>query len=187
MQTTFNVTAWIVQTGLIFVGLLTAVPILRTLVGFLLLIAARIFTTPQSKLQKAGVRVLPRYVRTILGVTIGVSGLIATPAFATESKPNVDQPIENLQIDRISTFNPTFPDSAQTTYEVETKMKAHEVTSGESLWSIAAHRLVETGKNPTASEIDRTWRLIWKMNSDLIGSDPSIIKPGMLLELPENL
>ena len=57
----------------------------------------------------------------------------------------------------------------------------HSVIHGDSLWSIAAGRL-----SPTASdqEIDREWRSIYALNRALIGSNPSLIFPGQVLELP---
>ncbi|MFT4262249.1 MAG: LysM domain-containing protein [Nocardioides sp.] len=54
------------------------------------------------------------------------------------------------------------------------------VRSGDSLWSIASARLGAAGD----AEIDRAWRRIYDANRDVIGDDPSRIRPGMRLELP---
>ena len=58
---------------------------------------------------------------------------------------------------------------------------AYTVVPGDCLWSIAAHRLPPTA---SAAEIDRAWRGIYEANRAVIGSNPSLILPGQILELP---
>jgi nucleoid-associated protein YgaU len=55
------------------------------------------------------------------------------------------------------------------------------VNPGDSLWEIAAERL-----GPTASSADvaRAWRRIYALNHDVIGGDPSSIRPGQSLSVP---
>jgi resuscitation-promoting factor RpfA len=57
----------------------------------------------------------------------------------------------------------------------------HRVVPGDSLWSIAAalHPAAE------ASEIDRTWRRIYRANRSAVGSDPHLLRPGTTLRLPQ--
>jgi len=48
------------------------------------------------------------------------------------------------------------------------------VMAGDSLWEIAARLL----GNPTR------WQDIYELNRDIIGGNPSLILPGMVLTLP---
>jgi nucleoid-associated protein YgaU len=57
----------------------------------------------------------------------------------------------------------------------------YTVVTGDCLWTIAAHRLPPTA---TAAEVDRAWRAIYDANRAVIGSDPNLIRPGQILELP---
>jgi nucleoid-associated protein YgaU len=57
----------------------------------------------------------------------------------------------------------------------------YTVVPGDCLWTIAAHRLPATA---TAAEVDRAWRAIYDANRAVIGSDPNLIRPGQVLELP---
>ena len=57
----------------------------------------------------------------------------------------------------------------------------HSVIHGDSLWGIAAGRLPSTASD---QEIDLEWRSIYALNKVLIGSNPSMIVPGQILELP---
>ena len=57
----------------------------------------------------------------------------------------------------------------------------YTVVPGDCLWTIAAHRLAPTA---SAAEVDRAWRAIYDANRDVIGSDPNLILPGQILELP---
>lgn len=55
------------------------------------------------------------------------------------------------------------------------------VRAGDSLWSIAAHRL---GTGASNRSIDRGWRVIYGANRDRVGPDPGLIHPGLVLTLP---
>lgn len=55
------------------------------------------------------------------------------------------------------------------------------VTPGECLWDIAAQAL---GVNARVAAIDRGWRSIYAANRGLIGNDPNLIQPGLVLALP---
>jgi nucleoid-associated protein YgaU len=55
------------------------------------------------------------------------------------------------------------------------------VNAGDSLWEIAADRL---GPNASPADVARAWRRIYALNHDLIGRDPSSIKPGQSLSVP---
>jgi hypothetical protein len=49
------------------------------------------------------------------------------------------------------------------------------------LWLIAAHRL---GPDATDAQIDATWKQWYAANSAVIGGDPSVIHPGVVLHAP---
>lgn len=56
------------------------------------------------------------------------------------------------------------------------------VTPGDSLWRIASRLLGSDATNP---EIDAAWRRIYASNMTAIGSNPSLIHPGLELTLPQ--
>ena len=60
----------------------------------------------------------------------------------------------------------------------------HTVTPGESLWSITAH-LLPTGSAP--AQIAQDWPALYRANSEAIGADPSLIRPGTVLSVPDSL
>ena len=60
----------------------------------------------------------------------------------------------------------------------------HTVTPGESLWSITAH-LLPAGSSP--ARIAQAWPALYRANSEEIGADPSLIRPGAVLSVPDSL
>ena len=60
----------------------------------------------------------------------------------------------------------------------------HTVAPGESLWSITAHLLpVDSGP----ARIAQAWPALYRANSEEIGTDPSLIRPGAVLSVPDSL
>ena len=59
----------------------------------------------------------------------------------------------------------------------------HTVAPGESLWSITAH-LLPTGSAP--AQIAQDWPALYRANSEAIGADPSLIRPGTVLSVPDS-
>jgi nucleoid-associated protein YgaU len=175
MSNLFNPTAWLIQTGFIFMLLLLAIPVLRTILGIFLLLLARVFTEPNSLLQRAGVRTLPKFVQALLGISIGLSGVIATPAYASDE----------LTIDRIATYQTEQTPSSSSTHRPA--ITSYEVQVGDSLWVIAAKFLKATETEPTASQIDQAWRLIWAANRNVIGDNPSFIQAGIVIQIPTEI
>jgi hypothetical protein len=55
------------------------------------------------------------------------------------------------------------------------------VLPGDSLWSITARSLPP---DATDTDVDAAWRVLYAANRDRIGTDPGLIHPGVLLELP---
>ncbi len=60
----------------------------------------------------------------------------------------------------------------------------HTVVPGESLWSITA-RLLPAGSGP--EQIAQAWPVLYRANSDVVGADPSLIRPGTVLSVPDSL
>ena len=60
----------------------------------------------------------------------------------------------------------------------------HTVAPGESLWSITTH-LLPTGSGP--AQIAQAWPVLYHANSEAIGADPSLIRPGTVLRVPDSL
>lgn len=60
----------------------------------------------------------------------------------------------------------------------------HTVTPGESLWSITA-RLLPAGSGP--ARIAQAWPALYRANSEEIGTDPALIRPGAVLSVPDSL
>lgn len=55
------------------------------------------------------------------------------------------------------------------------------VRRGDSLWSLAARHL---GPGATDRDIARAWPEWYRLNADVIGSDPDLIQPGQQLRIP---
>ena len=60
----------------------------------------------------------------------------------------------------------------------------HTVAPGESLWSITAH-LLPAGSSP--ARIAQAWPALYRANSEEIGADPALIRPGAVLSVPDSL
>ncbi len=56
-----------------------------------------------------------------------------------------------------------------------------QVRRGDSLWLLAARRL---GARADTTDITQYWPEIYRANRDVIGDDPSVIRPGQVLDLP---
>ena len=62
--------------------------------------------------------------------------------------------------------------------------RTHTVLPGESLWSITA-RLLPAGSS--RAQIARSWPALYHANADVIGANPSLIRPGTVLTVPSPL
>ena len=78
----------------------------------------------------------------------------------------------------------TTDDRASTTSGPEASERTHTVLPGESLWSITAS-LLPSGAG--AARIARSWPALYRANADVIGADPSLIRPGTVLTVPGSL
>jgi LysM domain len=58
----------------------------------------------------------------------------------------------------------------------------HVVEVGDTLWDIAAARLVPAERS--AGNINRYWRQVYRANRSVIGADPDLLHPGTRLHVP---
>ena len=73
----------------------------------------------------------------------------------------------------------------------------HQVSAGESLWSITEEILdagsagsptdPSSGGPGTQAQIARAWPILYAANAESIGADPDLILPGTALNVPEDL
>jgi nucleoid-associated protein YgaU len=57
----------------------------------------------------------------------------------------------------------------------------HVVEVGDTLWDIAAARLVPAERS--AVNINRYWRQVYRANRSVIGADPDLLHPGTRLRV----
>ncbi len=162
MNSTFNMTAWLVQT-IILTGLfLLLIPVLKTLLGLLLIALGNGLSLKNQKLRNTGLLMLPTFMKALLGlgVGIGIGGLVAAPASALP---------------------------AQSTIQVSNQLpNLIQVQPGDSLWNIALEHLRAQKPEVTVGEVDGFWRLLWDLNRDAIGDDPGRLRTGVTLKVPAN-
>jgi LysM domain len=63
-----------------------------------------------------------------------------------------------------------------------TTVASHVVEVGDTLWDIAAARLVPAER--LAANINRYWRQVYRANRSAIGGDPDLLHPGTRLQVP---
>lgn len=61
------------------------------------------------------------------------------------------------------------------------RCKCHVVLPGENLWEIAARTL----RTDDVGRISHYWRRLYSHNRQVIGPNPNLIRPGEVIELPE--
>lgn len=114
-------------------------------------------------------------IRLVVGSTLCASLLVGSlrPVLAVTPPPamrivtDVDAPSEPV------------PKAAQPGLE------HHTVERGDSLWRIARMTLVSQGLPSTGADVAAYWPRIHEANREIIGSDPHLIHPGQVLELPD--
>ena len=80
-----------------------------------------------------------------------------------------------------ATHAPTPAAAAEPTAPARTGEGRYRVRSGDSLWSIAARHLPA---GASQAEIARAWPRWWRLNREVVGADPSLIRPGQVLRVP---
>jgi hypothetical protein len=182
IMNTFSLSAWILQSITLFLAILAAIPLARAIIGLTLVAMSETLNLKNPIVRETGIKLMPAFLRASLGVGLAI-GLVA-PANAQTPFPEI--PV----IDRVIDFE-TEPievvDTPSTTIlEVErpkekVQSKTYVIKSGDSLWSIAQDQIV--GKDASIGEIDNAWRKIWRANKDVIGNNPSLIRPGQEINL----
>lgn len=201
MESTFDTTAWVLQSLLIMFAVLLVIPFIKAVVGLTLISVSAALGLEQSHLRTAGVSMLPKFMRTALGFATVVALAQPQMASAAEQAPII--------IDRVTTAastptpTPSSP-SGSPSGSPSTKPRVivfddddmnpspaepdliessgdYVVQVGDSLWTIARSLIDEP--QPSARSIDRAWRTIWEANRAVIGADPSLIRPGTRLQL----
>lgn len=68
------------------------------------------------------------------------------------------------------------------------RARTHTVVAGECLWSITRDLITAPGADaPDAQTVAASWPLLYLHNQAAIGDDPSLIRPGTELAVPEDL
>lgn len=158
----FDISVWMITSLLVFIATLALIPIVRALLGLVLILASKVFYTRQVPLYRLGVKLLPAFFRAALGIGLALS--FTQPAHASNQR---------VVIDRVVHIESTPAPESNSTYIVK---------RGDSLWKIA--ELHMTKRDPSVSEIDTAWRELWQRNREVIGENPSLIYVGQELILP---
>lgn len=182
---TFSMSTWILQSVTLFLGLLAAIPLLRAILGLTLVAISETFNLQNPLLRKTGIKLMPAFLRASLGLGMAIG--ISAPAMADTTSVEIEVIDRVIESDQIQTENPV-NDARELPTIVETPVvgdsKTYVVKPGDSLWSIAQEQIV--GPSASLSEIDSAWREIWKHNRQAIGSNPSLIRPGLEIRLDAN-
>ena len=96
MNQTFDTNLWIIQSILIMIGLLVAIPMLRALIGITLIVLSAILPTRRDGLRSRGVSFLPVIIRVGLGITSASLMMPAAHASPMTSSVHVVRPGESL-------------------------------------------------------------------------------------------
>lgn len=91
--------------------------------------------------------------------------------------PVLDRPAHPVQLVRSAPATPTTVTGAGTA----PSPSYYRVRPGDSLWSIAAAHL-PAGAAP--GDVARAWPRWWRVNRQVVGDDPDLIRPGQLLRVP---
>jgi LysM repeat protein len=185
---TFSLSSWILQSITLFLAILAAIPLIRAILGLTLVAISETLNLKSPALRKAGIKLMPAFLRASLGIGLAIG--IANPAmaetlesqipvidrvidFETNAEAPIEQVVETESIEdvQVSVFKPADKKPA----------KNYVIKSGDSLWSIAQDEIL--GEGASINEIDSTWRKIWRANREVIGNNPSLIRPGQEINL----
>ena len=112
-------------------------------------------------------------------------GSTASPEHAPSSTSTGSSGSDNASQSAQSTPPGSSRTQPSTTPDPQTSSTpTHTVVPGESLWSITAH-LLPADSGP--AQIAQAWPVLYRANSNVVGTDPSLIRPGTVLSVPDSL
>lgn len=112
-------------------------------------------------------------------------GSTASPEHAPSSTSTGSSGSDNASQSAQSTPPGSSRTQPSTTPDLQTSSTpTHTVVPGESLWSITAH-LLPADSGP--AQIAQAWPVLYRANSNVVGTDPSLIRPGTVLSVPDSL
>jgi hypothetical protein len=123
---------------------------------------------------------LPRALRTLVAGGAGV-GLLLAPAAALAAPPPPAAPTAPAWPVQNPSQPPPPPSGTAPAHRSPHPDEAVVVRPGDSLWSIAAHRL---GDHPPDAHVAAAWPRWFSANRSVIGDDPALIRPGAVLHPP---
>lgn len=140
---------------------------------------------------RASMSLIPFGLRKILVATLGLS-LLTSPAVAIDlgftgdspSEVSITEPVSHVSNQQVPVSKPKTKSSPEKLVEKTRQSKAQEsvvVLTGDTLWSIAA---AELGEDASPVEVSARWQQWYQENEAVIGTDPDVIKPGMVLTSP---
>jgi nucleoid-associated protein YgaU len=171
------------------------------LLGAALTIADGVFRSPGRRLAP---RIAPAAWRRFVLTAVGI-GALSAPATVAQASPgepphaiavgtqidpgrppgtSVTEAIRGLRLpDRPYGRLATTPTDSETRHDDPSRPVGRVVVrSGDSLWAIAERQL---GSQATTQAIAAEWQRWYAANRALIGPDPDLITPGMVLHAPE--
>lgn len=127
--------------------------------------------------QRASAILTPAAVRGLLGLTCSLGVVTAESAHAEQC------PCPAISVDRPAEAPPISQPPARSKPNPAAKASAVVVRRGDTLWSIAAHRL---GKHATAASIATHWPRWYAANRAVIGANPNLLFAGERLTPPDS-
>jgi hypothetical protein len=132
--------------------------------------------------------VLPRFLRTALAGSAGLGVLLAPAAALGQGPPGQPPPAAGAAaptwpVETDGPGAPTWPtDTVPETVPSDRSAEAVTVAAGDSLWTIAAAGL---GPGAAPAQVAAEWPKWFAANRAVIGDDPSLIRPGEVLQPPK--
>ncbi len=161
--------------ALVVAALLLVGPLLRLLLAAASAIPGRVGRLAAA----AGAAVRPGLLRRLIAVVLGL-GVPAVSAFAAAPAASA------LTADRLGPARPA-PSRPTTTTTTAPDQRVRTVTvvvaPGDTLWDIARRHLPD---GASAAEIAHAWPRWYAANRGVIGSDPSMLRPGTRLRSPDH-
>jgi hypothetical protein len=127
----------------------------------------------RPRLERAAVRLAPRFVRRVAGVAV-VGSTVLLAALPAQAAPAPDEPVVRA------------PVTTPARQPVLSVPRRHVVVPGDNLWRIARAELVARGDPaPTDETVARYWRAVIAANrATLRSGDPNLIFAGEVVALP---